>query len=414
MKVLMMAYACEPERGSEPGVGWGWAYSLPQHVDLTLVTRSNNQPVIEAWYEKNDPEGALKRANFVYHDPPAWVIKMKKRGWLPVQFFFAIWIWGAVRRFKGKLREFDILHHGTYSAISLPGIFWTHDVPIVIGPVGGTAIVGEHYLSLYGDREWQERLRAFIIRNWKRCPWIRRSFDHADLILCANSESRDMIEPEYPGRTFVMTEIGAHRADVLTDLPLVKQHKSLNLVWIGQVEPWKAWVIALKALASALSQINPDERIRLTMLGRGRQEQDAADLAEELQLGNSIQFLRRIPLEDLKKLIHDSDAMVFSSIKDTNGTVVLESMSHGKPLICIRHQGAGDITTDECSIRIEPGTMEDTIEGFANAMIRMLREPDLTRSMGLASRNRVLTDYVWDVKASRLAALYQKLVDQHR
>jgi glycosyltransferase involved in cell wall biosynthesis len=58
--------------------------------------------------------------------------------------------------------------------------------------------------------------------------------------------------------------------------------------------------------------------------------------------------------------------------------------------------------------------MEDTIEGFANAMIRMLREPDLTRSMGLASRNRVLTDYVWDVKASRLAALYQKLVDQHR
>jgi glycosyltransferase involved in cell wall biosynthesis len=413
MKVLMMAYACEPERGSEPGVGWGWAYSLPRHVDLTLVTRANNREVIEEWYARNDPDGMIQRPEFLYHDPPAWLIRLKKRGWLPVQFFFAIWIWGAVRRVRPRFGEFDVLHHGTYSAISLPGLFWTDELPVVIGPVGGTAIVRDDYLELYGDREWKERLRAFIIRHWKWCPWIRRSFGHAKLILCANTEARDMIEPEYPGRTHVMTEIGAHRADVVAEVSEVKQPGLLNLVWIGQVEPWKAWSITLRALAQAVQQLEPGERIQLTMLGRGRQERDAESLARELELGDHIRFLRRIPLEELQMLISNADAMVFSSVKDTNGTVVLESMSKGKPLICIRHQGAGDITTDECAIRVESGTMEETIKGFANAMLRMLREPGLATRMGVESRKRVLTDYVWDVKAERLAGFYQNLVDEH-
>ena len=28
MKILFLAYACEPERGSELGVGWKWPLSL--------------------------------------------------------------------------------------------------------------------------------------------------------------------------------------------------------------------------------------------------------------------------------------------------------------------------------------------------------------------------------------------------
>lgn len=408
----MTAYACEPDRGSEPGVGWGWAVSLPPHVDLTVVTRANNRESIEGWFARNDPEGKLRRAEFVYHDPPDWVIRLKKRGWLPVQFFFAIWIAGAVRKFIGRLGEFDLVHHGTYSAIMLPGLWWTSKVPVVIGPVGGTAIVGRQYLPLYGDRQWVERVRAFLIRRWRWCPWIRMSFRKAGVILCANSEAAGLIEPVYPGRTRTMTEIGAHRADVVDEVVDCGTPGKLRLVWIGQVEPWKAWVIALRAFARALERLGPGEEIHLTMLGRGRQEADAERLAAELGLGDRVRFLRRIPLEELNELIRTADAMVFSSVKDTNGTVVLESMSRGKPLICIRHQGAGDITTDACAIRVEPGSMEDTIEGFASGMVRLVREPGLAHRLGVASRERVLESYVWDAKAERVIRYYRELVER--
>ena len=35
MKVFLSAYACEPGKGSEPGVGWSWAQGLADRVELT-------------------------------------------------------------------------------------------------------------------------------------------------------------------------------------------------------------------------------------------------------------------------------------------------------------------------------------------------------------------------------------------
>lgn len=40
MKILLNAYACEPNRGSEPGVGWHWAIELSKdkNKEVLLLT----------------------------------------------------------------------------------------------------------------------------------------------------------------------------------------------------------------------------------------------------------------------------------------------------------------------------------------------------------------------------------------
>jgi hypothetical protein len=49
MRILLSAYACEPNRGSEPEVGWQRALHLLAHADeVRVLTRANNQTVIEA------------------------------------------------------------------------------------------------------------------------------------------------------------------------------------------------------------------------------------------------------------------------------------------------------------------------------------------------------------------------------
>lgn len=53
MKILLSAYACEPNKGSEPGVGWGWATELAKHHQVWVLTRDNNQPVIEEYLRLN-------------------------------------------------------------------------------------------------------------------------------------------------------------------------------------------------------------------------------------------------------------------------------------------------------------------------------------------------------------------------
>ena len=38
LRVLISAYACEPDKGSEPEVGWKWALHLARFHDVCVLT----------------------------------------------------------------------------------------------------------------------------------------------------------------------------------------------------------------------------------------------------------------------------------------------------------------------------------------------------------------------------------------
>ena len=48
MKVLVSAYACEPNKGSEPGVGWNIANAIAQEYEVWVLTTATHKKGIEA------------------------------------------------------------------------------------------------------------------------------------------------------------------------------------------------------------------------------------------------------------------------------------------------------------------------------------------------------------------------------
>ena len=64
IRVLISAYACEPNKGSEPGVGWNWALQMAKMDEVYVITRSNNRKVIETFLQKHPVE----HLHFYYHD----------------------------------------------------------------------------------------------------------------------------------------------------------------------------------------------------------------------------------------------------------------------------------------------------------------------------------------------------------
>ena len=57
MNILLIAYACEPDKTSEPGVGWNFSreilnFDMVKHV--TMITRANNQKNIESQSENRE------------------------------------------------------------------------------------------------------------------------------------------------------------------------------------------------------------------------------------------------------------------------------------------------------------------------------------------------------------------------
>jgi len=48
-KIFISAYACEPDLGSEIGVGWHWVLEMSNYFELWVLTRRSNQHTIEPW-----------------------------------------------------------------------------------------------------------------------------------------------------------------------------------------------------------------------------------------------------------------------------------------------------------------------------------------------------------------------------
>ena len=81
MKLLLSAYACEPDRGSEPGVGWHWVLELAGlGHDVWVLTRTNNQQAIQ----RASPH--LRNIHFIYYDLPHWLATLKRK--VPILQFY--------------------------------------------------------------------------------------------------------------------------------------------------------------------------------------------------------------------------------------------------------------------------------------------------------------------------------------
>ena len=47
MKILINAYACSPNMGSEPGMAWNWCVNLAKHCELYIITEGEFRDKIE-------------------------------------------------------------------------------------------------------------------------------------------------------------------------------------------------------------------------------------------------------------------------------------------------------------------------------------------------------------------------------
>ena len=74
LRVLISAYACEPNKGSEPGIGWNMTKQIARYHEVWIITRANNRSVIEEDLKKKP----LPNVHFCYYDLPFWCGFWKK------------------------------------------------------------------------------------------------------------------------------------------------------------------------------------------------------------------------------------------------------------------------------------------------------------------------------------------------
>ena len=374
MKILLLAYACEPNRGSEPGVGWKWALNMSKdpNKDIYVLTRNNNKDCIDQYWASADKPSNL---HFCYYDLPSTFIWAKHHG-LPVNLYYAWWLWGAVKYALSlhKKINFDMAHHLTFGVFRNPSALYKLDVPYVIGPVGGGEFTPSQVLPLYSQKERiKEIVRSFANKISMMNPFVHESFNKASLILTKSKETKDVLSKWDP-KTFVNLEIGVdsiYRSDVC-------RNKDVFL-FVGRFTYWKGVKLVLKSFEK-YSKVHPNAR--LLMIGKGEMQNYIELYAKKNNL--NIEIIPWIKQEELKKYYSTACAMVFPSLHDSSGNVVLEALSCGLPVVCLDCGGPASIlgaSLKELVVSTQDNSINDIVEGVVMRMDRLFEDADFYSSV---------------------------------
>lgn len=407
IKVLMSAYACEPNKGSEPGVGWNWALQMAKWNEVYVITRSNNRKSIETFLQ----EHPIEHLHFYYYDCVAWKKKMKK---LPNGIFIYYKMWQKeilpIAKKIVKNEKIDIIHHITFNEFRTPGKLYQLPVPFVWGPIGG----GQFYNPVFKDAYFsqkdilKEKLRNLINKCYLLFSNdIKATVKKANTILIAD-QSTERIMPqsrEYVRLLETGYDLSRNEIKDYDESLMISNERPIKLLWVGGIWPRKG----LKVLIDALHESHFDNYL-LSVVGDGQDRKASEKLVKDYGIASKVRFLGALSYNEVNDLYDSADIFVFTSLRDTSGNVVLEAMSHGLPVITINHHGVGEIVTDETGIRIDPVSYTSVKHDFIKAIEEYAENPKLMKQHGMAGRKRLETQYSWENNARVLQSIYEGIV----
>jgi len=397
MRVLLSAYACEPNKGSEQEVGWQRALHMRPFADeVWVLTRANNQPVIEADPLSHDPG-----LHFIYYDLPGWALRLKKKPWF-LYFYFTFWQWGAYRAAARQHRKtpFDRVYHVTFVSVLAGSLMGRLGIPFVIGPIAGgerAPLRLRRSMTLRGKAsEFIRDMGIFV----QRCsPVTRSAFAAAESIYVATQESLQLVAPKWRAKTRVLLAVALPEGAAET----IQRPRPVapRFVFIGRLLHWKAVHLAIRALAEASGAV---PGATLTLFGQGPDELGLRRLAKQLGVADAVEFAGQVPRQQVTDSLAGFTALVFPSLHDSGGMAVLEALSAGLPVISLDLGGPGIIMNETCGIVVSTAHADEaqTVTGLANAMISMatMANTDWERlSTGAVDRSNELS---WDKLTKRI------------
>ncbi|NQV25624.1 MAG: glycosyltransferase family 4 protein [Rhodopirellula sp.] len=170
----------------------------------------------------------------------------------------------------------------------------------------------------------------------------------------------------------------------------------------GRLEESKGFPYFINAARRVLDAGND---VEFLIAGSGPEERKLRALARKLDLTRHLTFITNLP--DFRSAIGAMDIFCLPSLMQGLGTVMLEAMSLGRPVIAT---GVGGITSivhnNETGLVIPPS---DT-DALAERIMELIQDPIRARAIGSAGRQQVIEGFNATQMVERTASNYQAAI----
>ena len=410
--MLVSAYACEPDTGSEPGVGWNWSVQAARHGHAVhVITRANNRSQIEEHLRTRPIPGLV----FHYYDLPGPFLRAKRLGgYYGLLAYYYFWQLGT-RRVARRLQEahgpFDLAHHVTFVNDWMPSGVAALDVPFIWGPVGGsTHVIPKAFRGKLTpkDRLFEviRRLTQELLKRFD--PFVIRTRQKARLILTYTEEALAGIPKRFRPQARSIVHIGVTE----TEIPAVpsedQRDDTLSVLTGGRLVHWKGFDM----LIDALGAMGPEgAAIRIDVTGRGPFRSELERRAATAGVADRVRFLGQLPdRSDVFDALAKCNLFALPTLRDGPPVAILEAMLAGRPVLCLDLGATRELVPDGAGIKIPVRSAPQVIADLSSALHWAAHHPKELKQMGEEARRHSLSVHNWARIGDEVDAIYRRLV----
>lgn len=382
-KILVVAYAVSPTRGSEYSVAWNYLNELSKDNEIVVLygvsgNHMGDVEEMEAWLSIN----SISNVRFIAVLPNKITERLNilnRRGIFPYAFYFAFNFWQRQIYLTVKNiienEKFDLIHNLNPIGYREPGYLWKLDLPYIWGPIGG---IPNRPSQLFKDLSLKSRF-FFTIRNYvntiqfKFNRRLKKALKETDLLLTATSENKDIVKKEYNIESINIPENGIIQFDSNTSLNYtgLKKGETLKIVWIGTVDERKS----INFLIDALVKIK-NQNWHLHILGEGSIKEKMQLRAIDMKINDKLTWHGHIERSKVLDLLQSIHLHVITSLGEATTTVLFETMTNGIPTITLNHCGMKDVVCDKCGVKIGINSVEQIKDDLASTISNFIENPN--------------------------------------
>lgn len=391
-RILYIAYSCNPYAGSEDKIGWNIPYVAAKNHEVWVITKEEQREPVERFLREN-PTSNL---HFSFVDIPN-IYKKIFRGFL---YSGRLNVWNKraypLAKKLCETNEIDLIHQITPIEFRAIGPYKKiKNVKFICGPLGGGEYIPKGLRAYAKGHMMVERIRA-IMNVIAKCKLaLNGRLKTCDAVMYANHETKNYLR-KVAGKNAdgkVVTEIGVNPEDLVGQFDRKPKEKMIFLA-AGRLVYRKGYDFLL----DALEQLPENAQYELRIVGGGPDyEPLSRRIASSPNLKSHVILTGKIPFSEMRKEYLAADVFVMPSIRETTGTVILEAMSFGLPVITSNHFGSAVIVNEQTGWLYDGKTKDEFVGGLAHSLMECISDPDETlrrgKNVGIEAGK-----YVWSRK----------------
>ena len=401
LHVVLVAYGVDPLRGSEPGNAWAWLNGVSRHVHrISLVTSPESASVLRR--SGTQQAGVPTNVN---------VIEVRNDGMALCKTFpdwyrqYGSWL-DAAADVVGQI-EADVAHH-----LNVGSPFWGSSLhrfqgPRVLGPVGISNRPPLGLLPRFGARGMVEELvRAQLSAHPKMWSRGLAGVLGADHVLASDPHTAGLADSVGTQWTAELIEgVEGIREEC-------RQEPDPILMWAGKMVDRKGPLLAVQAWRRA--RLAMPGNATLVIMGDGPQRREIEREVRRAGLGGSVHSVGAVSRQEVVARLETARGLLFTSLRDTSSSQILEAMSVGTPAVSLRHRGVQGLDTWYPRIlgwSAAAGTWRGAVAALSAEMVACIGSPRDVWTHKSDSSRAAARQHMWTTKVERALQTYGHLLE---